>query len=92
MLDCPELAAKCPTPDMIIILTGLKKYALAFMLLNTPLYGLICVYNWILVEPLKLLNAQNEPPAHITAQEEQGRKNYVFSYQYIKSVCNATQP
>ncbi len=63
------------------------------MLLNTPLYGLICVYNWILVEPLKLLNAQNEPPAHITAQEERVREKIMFfSYQYIKSVCNATQP
>lgn len=48
------------------------------MLLNTPLYGLICVYNWILVEPLKLLNAQNELPAHISAQEESERKYFFF--------------
>lgn len=48
------------------------------MLLNTPLYGLICVYNWILVEPLKLLNVQNEPPAHITAQEERVREKIMF--------------
>jgi len=48
------------------------------MLLNTPLYGLICVYNWILVKPLKLLNAQNELPAHISAQEESERKKMFF--------------
>jgi len=48
------------------------------MLLNTPLYGLICVYNWILVKPLKLLNAQNELPAHISAQEESERKFFFF--------------
>jgi len=48
------------------------------MLLNTPLYGLICVYNWILVKPLKLLNAQNELPAHISAQEESERKKNFF--------------
>lgn len=58
------------------------------MLLNTPLYGLICVYNWILVEPLKLLNAQNELPAHISAQEESESKYFFFSYRY----SNATQP
>jgi len=62
----------------------LKNTPWQFMLLNTPLYGLICVYNWILVKPLKLLNAQNELPAHISAQEESERKG---EWNKCVSVC-----